>query len=68
MDIDALRAQLTCPITKQVIKNPVRTPYGHLFERLAIQYHVRQYKNCPVTRKPLTIDDLKWDKEAAEKL
>ncbi len=26
-----------CPITQQVMKDPVMTPYGHLFERKAIE-------------------------------
>lgn len=53
-----LEALVTCPITHEVMRDPVVTPDGISYERdaLAEWLHI-----CPVepsTRKPLTLDQL----------
>ena len=53
MEFDNLRAELTCPITQEVLRDPVRTPFGHVFERLAILNYIKRKKECPLTRKKL---------------
>ncbi|KJE88567.1 hypothetical protein CAOG_00206 [Capsaspora owczarzaki ATCC 30864] len=43
-----------CPITQEVMSDPVSTPYGHCFERDAIERWLQTHKTCPMTKKPLT--------------
>jgi len=47
-----------CPITLEVMKDPVVTPHGICFEREAIVHWVERVHSCPVTRKPLSVDQL----------
>lgn len=38
-----------CPITQQVMTDPVLTKYGHLFERKAIEDWLKSHNTCPLT-------------------
>jgi hypothetical protein len=40
-------------ISKELLQNPVMSPYGHLFENETISTWLRQHKSCPLTRRPL---------------
>ena len=50
-----------CPITQELMKDPVRTPYGHAFERENIELWITKHANCPITRQPLRKEDLMPD-------
>ena len=54
VDLDSL----TCPITCQTINEPASTIYGHLFELSAIRAWVEQKGSCPLTHKPLRLDQI----------
>ena len=41
---------LSCPITKQVMDDPVFCDDGFIYERAAIERHLRQSRESPVTR------------------
>ncbi|KAJ6240541.1 wd repeat [Anaeramoeba flamelloides] len=47
-----------CPITHELLRDPVTTKHGHTFERVAITEHINRGGNCPFTRKPLKIEEL----------
>jgi hypothetical protein len=47
-----------CPITLQVMEDPVITPQGITFERKAIMDWIEKKHTCPLTNKPLTADML----------
>ncbi|KAJ6242232.1 ring-type e3 ubiquitin transferase [Anaeramoeba flamelloides] len=47
-----------CPITQELFREPVNTPYGHTFEKEEIIQHINKKGNCPLTRKPLKVEDL----------
>ncbi|KAJ3432366.1 ring-type e3 ubiquitin transferase [Anaeramoeba flamelloides] len=47
-----------CPITHELFRDPVSTPYGHTFEKEEIIQHINKKGNCPLTRKPLKVEDL----------
>ncbi len=47
-----------CPITLKVMRDPVNTKYGHLFERSAIEDWIAKKGTCPLTGLPLTKADL----------
>ncbi|XP_055817074.1 U-box domain-containing protein 44-like [Solanum dulcamara] len=42
-----------CPITHEVMTDPVETPSGHTFERCAIEKWLAEGNLCPVTSTPL---------------
>ena len=46
--------KLICPISLEVMTDPVVTPYGHTFERKTIEEYIDRNGICPITRKPLT--------------
>lgn len=50
---------LNCPITQEFMVDPVITPYGHVFERVALEQSLQRKQECPLTRKPLKIEDLR---------
>jgi hypothetical protein len=56
-DVDVVRA-FTCPITDDLMEDPVMCPEGQSFERAAIEDWLRISKTNPVTRNPLTKDML----------
>ena len=49
---------LTCPITMETVEEPATTVYGHLYELSALREWVRQKGTCPLTQKPLTVDQI----------
>lgn len=42
-----------CPITFEVMRDPVIAVDGHTYERAAIEQWIRQKQESPVTRQPL---------------
>ena len=44
-----------CPITQELMKDPVVTRYGQSYERSAIIEWVAKGKDCPLTRQPLSL-------------
>lgn len=57
LDIEGLDAML-CPISNQVMRDPVLTPYGNCFERRSIENWLSQNATCPITLRPLAIHQL----------
>ena len=50
--------RLKCPITLEIMVDPVMSIYGHHFERSAIEAHLRSNPTCPISRQPLNSDQL----------
>ena len=50
--------EFRCPISHQVMRRPVKTPYGHCFEAKAIKKWLRLHCSCPVTRQLLSVAQL----------
>ena len=48
-----------CPITGDLLIDPVIDPYGHSYEKDAITKWLHNKKISPITRKPLFLEDLK---------
>lgn len=57
-----------CPITLEIMKDPVKTIYGHRYERKNIINWIKANGTCPLTRKPLRESDIKEDPEFALKV
>jgi FtsZ-binding cell division protein ZapB len=49
---------LKCPITLKIFKNPVISKSGNIYEKKAIIKWLTQNKTDPLSREPLTIEDL----------
>ena len=47
-----------CPISGELMMEPVASKYGHLYERSCIEEWIRRRTNCPFTGKYLHRDDL----------
>ncbi|KAJ2895624.1 STIP1 homology and U box-containing protein 1 [Zalerion maritima] len=50
---------LLCPISFQVMLDPVMTRAGHTYDRQNIEQHVKQHQVDPFTREPLYLSDLR---------
>ena len=57
-EIEELKESFTCPITGKLIKDPMSTPYGHMYERTEIEKWVRVTGECPITKQRLQMEDL----------
>ena len=55
--------EICCPITRDVMRLPVLTPYGHVFEYKALATWVRQHHTCPMTRQRLKLADVHIDRD-----
>ena len=53
-----MKESFTCPITGKLIKDPMSTPYGHMYERTEIEKWVRVTGECPITKQRLQMEDL----------
>ncbi|KAL7183538.1 hypothetical protein ACSBR2_025856 [Camellia fascicularis] len=51
-----------CPITGDIMVDPVETSYGHTFERSAIQKWLADCNLCPITKSPLNTSLLRTNK------
>ncbi len=47
-----------CPITQEIMLDPVITPHGISYERIAILKWLCKNKSCPMTKNNLSKDDL----------
>eukprot|EP01112_Ceratiomyxa_fruticulosa_P020975 TRINITY_DN7285_c0_g2_i1.p1 TRINITY_DN7285_c0_g2~~TRINITY_DN7285_c0_g2_i1.p1 ORF type:complete len:812 (-),score=239.44 TRINITY_DN7285_c0_g2_i1:113-2548(-) len=47
-----------CPLTQEVMKDPVVDPEGNSYERSAIEAWLKNNATSPITRSPLTLDNL----------
>mmetsp|Transcript_17736 Transcript_17736/g.42543 ORF Transcript_17736/g.42543 Transcript_17736/m.42543 type:complete len:271 (-) Transcript_17736:338-1150(-) len=51
-------ADLYCPLSREILSDPVLTPYGHTFSRASILERIRSTGRCPVTGKLLSESQL----------
>ena len=66
--VQVVNEDLCCPITMEMLVDPVKTPYGHCFERSAIVHWVNDNGTCPLTRQRLVVDQLKPASEIIAKM
>ena len=57
-DYSVLIESITCPITQDVMVEPVLGIDGHTYERTAIERSLELKQESPLTRTPMTINDL----------
>jgi hypothetical protein len=50
--------ELRCAIDGKILGNPLRSPYGHLFERDTLEHWMQMCGSvCPLTNQPLRLED-----------
>tara|TARA_B110001450_G_scaffold45573_2_gene42165 strand:- start:2498 stop:4810 length:2313 start_codon:yes stop_codon:yes gene_type:complete len=59
MDIDAIIDSITCPITQDIMTDPVQGNDGQTYERSAIIHWLNEKRISPQTRGPMSVNDLK---------
>jgi len=60
---------MRCAIDGKVCTNPVRSPYGHLFEKKTVERWMQNCGSvCPVTSQPLRLEDLQPDGEMKKRI
>jgi hypothetical protein len=50
--------EFICPITQELMTDPVVTRYGQSYERGSIVEWISKGKDCPLTRQPLTLSGI----------
>merc|ERR1719321_2342140 len=54
--------ELCCAMDRQLLTDPVRSPYGHAFEHTVLAWHLAQNGGlCPVTGQPLSLEQCQRD-------
>ena len=59
MDLSSIIEAITCPITADIMTDPVQGTDGQTYERSAILKALNIKQESPITRAPMTISDLK---------
>eukprot|EP01123_Difflugia_compressa_P014852 TRINITY_DN8073_c0_g1_i1.p1 TRINITY_DN8073_c0_g1~~TRINITY_DN8073_c0_g1_i1.p1 ORF type:complete len:490 (+),score=94.40 TRINITY_DN8073_c0_g1_i1:23-1492(+) len=49
---------MLCTLTGELVRQPVVTPGGILYDRETIEKHIKQHGTCPITNEPLSAEDL----------
>ena len=47
-----------CPITQEIMMEPVVTKYGHSYEKSAIVFWVSKHGSCPLTNQQLKLEEI----------
>ncbi|XP_035280093.1 ubiquitin-conjugating enzyme E2-17 kDa-like isoform X3 [Anguilla anguilla] len=56
-------SHLICKLSKKMFVDPVKTPYGDIYERQAIEDALQKQKTDPFSNRPLDVKDLKPHRE-----
>ena len=59
IDIQAIIESITCPITRDIMTDPVIGSDGQTYQRDAIVMWLQNHSNSPMTNLPMTVNDLK---------
>ena len=57
-----------CPITGDVMNEPMKDKYGHVYEKSAIIEWLDSHENSPLNRQPLTLGDLRPDTQLKRRI
>lgn len=61
-------SSFTCPLSLSLMEDPVQDTCGHNFERSAIIAWMQPNRCCPISRKPLSTEDLRPNHALAEQM
>ena len=57
-----------CPITGDIMSEPMKDKYGHRYEKTAIISWLESHQSSPLTRQPLSLADLTADSELQQRI
>ncbi|RLN68258.1 hypothetical protein BBJ29_000829 [Phytophthora kernoviae] len=61
--------EFKCAVSLKLMKKPLRSPFGQVFERQVIEAWFRDFGNrCPLTGQPLTLQELVSDDKLREEI
>mmetsp|Transcript_14750 Transcript_14750/g.23142 ORF Transcript_14750/g.23142 Transcript_14750/m.23142 type:complete len:139 (+) Transcript_14750:195-611(+) len=62
-------ADFLCALTRTLLRDPMRTPYGHVYDKRMIATWFRTHGSiCPLTGQPLAPNELTPDDELKDKI
>jgi hypothetical protein len=67
-DDAAIPNEFKCPLTLEIMENPVMTRLGHSFERNELFLWLQKNRVCPLTRNPLKLSDIITNKALKGKI
>jgi hypothetical protein len=50
--------EFLCPLTLEIMQQPVMTRWGHNFERDVLMKWMQYHSHCPMTRNPISLKDV----------
>jgi hypothetical protein len=59
-------SEFVCPITNDIMREPVIDADGHTYEWSAILHWLQMNPRSPITRRPMSVDELKSNRALAE--
>ncbi|XP_063060431.1 uncharacterized protein LOC134453583 [Engraulis encrasicolus] len=68
LSADKVPPSIMCPLTKKVFVEPIITKEGMVYERKAIEEHLKKSNKDPITNNPLKRTDLKVDKDMKKRV
>ncbi|KAL2078640.1 hypothetical protein ACEWY4_026325 [Coilia grayii] len=68
LEADKVPQLIKCPLTKKLFVDPVRTKEGIVYERKAIEKHLKKKNKDPTTNNPLTRKELKEDRDMKKRV
>jgi ligand-binding SRPBCC domain-containing protein len=60
--------EFICPLTLEVMTEPVMTRLGHNFELSALLQWLERHDECPLTRNPMTLKDIIVNRALQERI
>jgi hypothetical protein len=67
-DAAAILNEFRCPLTLEIMEDPVMTRLGHSYERNALFLWLQKNQVCPLTRNPLKLSDIITNKALKGKI
>lgn len=65
----AVPPSFKCAVSRKLLREPMRSPFGHVFEREVMQAWFRDFGNrCPLTGEPLTMHQLVLDEKLRQEI
>jgi hypothetical protein len=60
--------EFICPLTLDIMKEPIMTRWGHNYEREALMKWMERHDDCPLTRNALTLQDIIVNRALKQKI
>lgn len=68
LDDEEIPDDLACPLTSELMRNPVKLPSGYVVDRSSIERHLLNDPRDPFTKSPMRIEDVEVDLETKRKV